>query len=155
MKASLHLLSRIVSPGEHHPVYYDARWVDGGSHASPYLLGFGKFLSNFCVFFQRFYQTFVGLLIICLQVVTSETNVEVLAINLAHKCASLEDAASKTLRASKLEKEIRSFGKDVVEERHLKDGAISKAKDVVTKATQLSSRSIEVESLPNIPGRRS
>lgn len=102
----MHLLSRIISPGETHPVYYDARWVDGGGHASPYLLGFGKFLSNFCVFFQRFYQTFVGLLIICLQVVTSETNVEVLAINLAHKCASLEDAASKTLRASKLEKEI-------------------------------------------------
>lgn len=74
-----------------------------------------------------------------MQLVAYETEVSALAVNLAHTCTALEGDTVKATRTAYLEKKNNLLKEDLVEERHLKEGGISKAQFAMDKVVILPS----------------
>lgn len=66
-------------------------------------------------------------------------------MSLAHKCVTLEGETAKASQVVDLEKEISLLNEDLVEERCLKDGSISKAQFGREKASKFSQQLAKYE----------
>lgn len=80
-----------------------------------------------------------------MQVVTSKTKVCALDVHLTHKCVVVDEEASKASREANLEEEISLLKEDLVKERRLKDGVMSKGQFVMDKESKFSSQLEEAE----------
>lgn len=65
-------------------------------------------------------------------------DVEALVVNLGHKCATVKEDTLKASKVASLENENNLIKEYLEEERHLKDGAISKSQFSMEKASKYS-----------------